>query len=529
MEYAIKAFILILTLLLGREVFASEQNEQSKDLESILSKPMEARIRATYETIPLTSTKEMGVVGTHFDWFPFESLPYLYTGLGFLNAVSGEEGGFFTFGYTLGVNYNFYKDFYADTGIYIAGGSGEYIAFPNGGLLVRSHAALSYRFKKIDLVVGMSRTDFPNTIRNKEHQTDYHPYIGVNISNDIWTEVSSPDADQIASNFDGVFQNIRVSPAVLYHDIDDKKVKKDRYVGDAAYQDNFPLLGFQFDKFITDDVFFTFEAYGALSSAAGYAAIQTGLGYDLELMNNLTWETKMIVGSAGDSRIDTGGGFIVKPMTGLRFDISPSVSLKTLVGRTYAPQGRFSATTYEVGVSFSTENPVPKKGTYLFSASKFDNLKWEMNPSVKVYFPYNSEHKNTQQESEKNIGLIGITLGVPIYDYISVIGSTHWAATGNVGSYAEGLFGLKLNTDAFTPLNIKAIVQAEAGAGAGAGINTKSGGYVTQLVAGLEIPVGKNVRLGINAGEMKTSDNRFNAHTVMFSLNIDLNYLYKKR
>jgi len=516
---SLKLKLLTILLLLTSSLYAQDVIQQKRD----------GRIRTTYEVIPLTDTADMGTFGIHYDWYPLDNFPALYTGIGFLNAAQGEEGGFFAFGYTLGVDYEIYKNIHTDVGVYVGGGSGSYINFPNGGMIIRSHAALSYEIDNIQIVLGAAHTKFPNTRENQENATDFHPYIGVNIATDIWTQAP---ADILSSHnytdFDGIFENIRITPAMLYYDVDNKRVKKTRFDGERAYQENFPALGIQLDKFLNDNVFVSFEAYGALSSAAGYAAIQAGLGYEYKLLDSLSWESKMVVGSAGDSRIDTGGGLIVQPMTGFRVALTPSVSLKTLVGRTYAPTGLFSATTYEAGLSFATSHPKVKSGSYLFSSKKFHNLKWSMAPSVKFYFPYNSAHKDTPEESEKTISLVGVTLAVPLNDYLSLSGSTHWAMTGNVGSYAEGLFGMQLYSPAFSPLHIKAKLSAEAGAGAGAGINTSSGGFVTQLTAGAAMPLSTNTSLNAEFGEMKTSDGRFNAHTILLSLNIHLNYLYKK-
>jgi len=513
----------ILTLLLLSHLTMDLQAQET------IQTTADARVRIEYEVIPLTDLKDMGVVGTHFDWYPSKSIPSLYAGLGFLNAVTGEEGGFFAFGYTLGFDYPINNSLHTDIGIYVGGGSGSYIDFPNGGMIIRTHAALAYKIDNIDITAGISRTDFPGTRENQENQTSYHPYVGVNIATDIWSETIDTNKSKSSfKKFDGIFEDIRISPTMLYYDVDNKVVKKSRYQGEEAYQENFPALGIEIDKFLTDEIFVSFETYGALSSAAGYAAIQAGLGYDYKLLDSLTWESKMVVGSAGDSRIDMGGGVILQPLTGLRVALTPNVSFKTLVGRTYAPTGLFSSTTYEAGLSFTTSHPVTKKGTYLFDSAAFNNIKWVMTPSIKFYSPHDSSHKESQRESQKDISLVGITLAVPLNDYVSLSGSTHWAMTGNVGSYAEGLFGIQLYSAAFTPLNIKAKLSAEAGAGAGAGINTESGGYVTQLTAGFTVPLSKHSALNAAVGEMQTSDGRFKAHTLVVGIDIHLNYLYKK-
>jgi len=510
---------------------AADLYEQLSESDGIVQKPLPARFRLSYEVVPLSQTDDMGLVGTHFDWHPFETFEPFYTGFGFYSAASGEEGGFFTFGYSMGLDYELYENFHVDAGVYIGGGGGGHLTFPGGGMIIRTQAALSYATKLdgLELVIGIARTDFPNTT-NEEDKSDLHPFAGLNITDDLWTETESAGNSRSISYFDGLFRDVRLTPTFVYYDIDNKATKRALlYAGNEAYQENFPMLGMQMDKFLTDEIFVAMEAYGALGSAAGYAAIEAGLGYDMPLTKWLIWESKMIAGFAGDGRIDTGGGFILQPMTGLRLQMTPSLSFKTLVGRTYAPSGLFSATTYEAGISWQASRPVPETGSHLFSSEDFENLAWVISPSFKMYFPYDSTHKSTPEESEKEIGLVGIIMAFPLNSWFSLTGSTHWAMIGNAGSYAEGLFGAKLLSPPFTPLDIRAKLHGEIGAGAGGSINTASGGYVTQALAGLELPVSQHTALGLDAGEMRTSDGRFKAKTLLLSLNINLNFIYQKQ
>lgn len=524
-----KYILAILIFLIVLPLTATDLYKQHSDGNAIVQESLNARFRTSYEVIELSATDNMGVLGTHFDFYPIESFNPFYASLGFYSALTGEDGGFFAYGYTMGLDYKFYNYFHIDGGVYVGGGAGEYIGFDNGGMLLRSHVALSYELKGAEIVVGLARTDFPNTTKHKEYESDVHPYFGINISSDAWSQSSDSNYSSNLNNFDGLFRDIRITPAVVMYKIDDKPTKRSKYYqGSKAYQDDFPMLGIQVDKFLTENIFVSMEAYGALSSAAGYAALQAGLGYDMVLTDFLIWESKMVAGSAGDSRIDTGGGFILQPMTGFRFEMTPSLSFKTLAGRTYAPDGLFSTTTYEVGLSWKANQPVVKKGKYLFDLDSFDNLEWVMSPSVKIYFPYDSLHKDSKEESSEKIGLIGITLAVPLSDWFSLTGSTHWATTGNVGSYAEGLFGAKLSTAHFTPLKIKGMILGEIGAGAGAGINTSSGGYVAQISAGFALPISKNTGVSLNGGHMRTSDGRFKANTVLLAFDLNLNLIFKK-
>ncbi len=524
-----KLLISFLLLFLTNPLGAQSLYKQLSDEEFFTQESIHTRFRLSYENIPLANSKPLGVVGTHYDIFPSKEYDLFYAGFGFFNALSGEDGGFFTFGYTMGIDYEFYKNLHLDGGIYFGGGSGEYIGFDNGGLMVRTHLGLSYELDTLAFTLGVSRTSFPNTSKNKNYENDIHPYIGLNIKDDIWGSLGKSKYTKTSHLFDGLFQKIRITPAMVYYDIDDKKTKRTKYYSaDELYQENFPMLGIQLERFLSESVFVSMEAYGALHSAAGYAAIEAGLGYEYRFSDLVSWESKMVVGSAGDGRIDTAGGFVLQPMTGLRYTLSPHYSLKALVGRTYAPGGTFSSTTYEAGLSFTPTRAVPKSGRYFFKKSNFEKLRWLFSPSYKHYFPYSSSHKGSAKDSSKEVGLVGVSLAVALNDYVSILGSTHWAATGNVGSYAEGLFGLKLSSGEFSPLKLKVVLQGEIGAGAGGSINTSSGGYVTQLLAGLELPTSKHTSLGIYGGDMHTSDGRFRAKTFELSLNMHLDFFYEK-
>lgn len=488
---------------------------------------LQSRLRISYEQLPLPQKESMGIIGTHVDFFPFESFKPLYMGLGFYSSLSGKEGGFFAYGYSLGVRYPLTERLYLDTGAYLGGGAGDYIGFDGGGTVLHSHAAVEYEIDNISLVCGVARTDFPGSSADPKDATDIHPYIGVNIQSGIWYE-SEGAKSAAAKRFDGLLSDLRITPAVIYYDIDAKSVKRaDKFAPGARIQKNFPLLGIQLDKFITDDLFVSFEGYGALSSAAGYAALHAGIGYDMKLSDALVWESKFVAGSAGDSRIDTGGGLILQPLTGLRYVISPGWSLKGLAGRTYAPTGLFSATTYEFGLSWQAKTPDTKGGNYLFESEIFELKHWSMSPSIKLYAPYNSSHKPTPQESKEQVGLVGITFAAPLYEWLDLVASTHWAATGNVGEYAEGMMGARVLTPHMSPLKIRLYIDGEIGAGAGDGIN-ESGGYIAQLLAGAKLPITKRTALSLAYGKMKGSGGDFSADTAMFSIDISMG-LFKRR
>lgn len=165
-----KHIVAILVFLTTLPLTATDLYRQLSKTDAVVQEPLHARFRTSYEVLPISDTDEIGLVGTHFDFHPFRSFDPFYTGFGFYSAATGEEGGFFTFGYTLGLDYEFYN-FHTDAGVYLGGGGGSHLSFPGGGMIVRTHAALSYEVKGVELVVGVARTDFPNTT-NVEYKSD---------------------------------------------------------------------------------------------------------------------------------------------------------------------------------------------------------------------------------------------------------------------------------------------------------------------------------------------------------------------
>ena len=71
--------------------------------------------------------------------------PWLYGGVTLYGAATGRRGGFFTGGYTLGLESELVDNFILDAGYYVgAGGGGS--AAQGGGLMLRPHIGVKYDF-----------------------------------------------------------------------------------------------------------------------------------------------------------------------------------------------------------------------------------------------------------------------------------------------------------------------------------------------------------------------------------------------
>ena len=86
---------------------------------------------------------------------------WLYGGITLYGAATGRRGGFFTGGYTLGLERKLTDNWILDAGAYVGAGGGG-AAAQGGGLMIRPHIGLKYDFKWSALGLNYSFVDFPN-------------------------------------------------------------------------------------------------------------------------------------------------------------------------------------------------------------------------------------------------------------------------------------------------------------------------------------------------------------------------------
>ena len=84
-----------------------------------------------------------------------------FTVITLYGAATGRRGGFFTGGYTLGLEKKLIENWILDAGGYVgAGGGGS--AAQGGGLMIRPHIGLKYNLNWSLLGLNYTYVDFPN-------------------------------------------------------------------------------------------------------------------------------------------------------------------------------------------------------------------------------------------------------------------------------------------------------------------------------------------------------------------------------
>jgi len=484
---------------------------KQKTINSAGVEKFSGRFRFSYENIPVSSNEEMGTVGIHYDTKPFDTFSDVYLGFGGYGAMTGDRGGFFTGGATLGVHsfldVPYMADDYAFDAGFFAGGGGGADAFPGGGLMLRSHLMLEKEFDKVTLRYGIARTDFPNTTNASD--SDTHVSFGLsiperNFSSKIFKGSGITLKEQQMSR--------RIVPVMMWYSPDSDAKKR----SGGALTADISLLGFQHHQYLNDNLYRTFEAYGAGGGGTdGFAKVLGGLGVNYPIFGWLNADAKLSMGMAGGGDIDTGGGFIIQPMVGLEIPLFEHWSLKPMIGKTYAPDGNFSATTTELGLAWTGHKSIRDSNTFAPSETNFAIRN-------KTYFPDDDARTKSGATYASQISQLGIELSKPVNDYLSLTGSAFGAYSGGVGAYAEGLFGVKLdpirlynhsNQSHWSPL-----LRYEIGVGGGGGMDVGEG-----LIQQWTVGIGYDGLFGdveVEFGRMKGLDGgSFAANVLQFGIN----------
>lgn len=436
------------------------------------------RYRFSFDDIPVSSSENMGTVGVHYDIKPFESLSDIYLGFGGYGAMTGDRGGFFTGGVTLGLH-SFLDvpavdgDYAVDAGIF-AGGGGGADAFPGGGLMIRSHLMLEKELDPLTLRFGVARTDFPNTTNTDD--SDTHLTMGLSIPEENFsTKIFKTGAVTREEHH----LSRRIVPTIAWYSPDSDAKKR----SGSALTADITLLGFQQHQYLSDSLYRTFEAYGAGQGGTdGYAKVLGGLGVNYPLLDWAALDIKLSAGMAGGGDVDTGGGLMLQPMAGMEFRLSDHWMVRPMVGKTYAPDGNFSSTTTEIGLAWTGNKTLRNSHTFA-PAETYVAIK------NKTYSPDDSARTKSGGTYDSQIHQLGIELSKPVNEWVSLSGSAYGAWSGGVGAYAEGLFGVELE-----PINLfneadqnrwAPLLRYEIGVGGGGGMDVGEG-LIHQWTAGVE-------------------------------------------
>jgi len=434
---------------------------------------------------------------------------WLYGGITLYGAATGRRGGFFTGGYTLGLESKLTDNWILDAGAYVGAGGGG-AAAQGGGLMIRPHIGLKYDFKWSALGLNYSFVDFPNG----EISSD-----AIALSFDI--PFTSPtlnweDDDLTAADYFGVdSSNVSRHRSHLaarvraYYPSSDSKT-----TSGGSFDDSLGLVGVDYTYFLDENWFTTFETSGAVSGGVGgYAELLAGIGYRLPLTNDdrLALLPALTIGGAGGGAVETGGGFVARANLGMEYRLSPDISMIIDGGYMTAPDGNFDTPYVGFNLAYVMESfAKDQKGEPLTETDLIKINKWRFRPAHQWYFDAQRKGGST-----RDMQLLGGKIDWMGGDWWYLTGQGLSAYEGGAGGYSEGHWGLGVLGPRWKNWNLYG--EMLIGAGGGGGVDSGSA-LLYKPSIGLEYNLTDDFSLQTGLGKVISKEGNLNANTFDVSL-----------
>ena len=478
-------------------------------------------MQLSFETIPVTSVEDMGMVGVHVR-LDQEKWSRVYLGVGGYGALIGDRGGFFTAGITPGIQIPLYKQVKANIGVFLGGGGGA-SAFPGDGAMIRAHAYLGNDFQYLSTWVGVSSQRISNVKLGES--------LVWSLSIPFYTAIPIKQKQDIVKNIAALrSRKLTVSPSIASYRPNQSATGRDN----QPLADQIALLGMDIETSLYKNIKGLFTLYAANGDRAdGYGKIMTGLGYRFLLIPKLSLYPYAQYGMSGGGNIHTGGGLIWQ--VGLRavYDMSNSVKSHAFINHIESHTGTFKALFLGAGLnySFNTLEPVVTDSKTILDHVKVNLEKVKQKQFYwflgnKTVFPESSLRDKNSEAYETQIDSVALGLEFPIKDGFRFITTTYWAYTGDVGAYAEGCFGYVIQKKLLKKVSL--YQQTEMGAAGGGGINVNQG-TIYQSMLGLGYHLNDTQTIKIQLGwQGSFSQDSFQGVMGILSLDIRRSFLIKE-
>ena len=464
-------------------------------------------LRFSFEEIEMPDAGEyMGLYGIGaYERFN----PWLYGGITAYGAASGSRGGFFTGGYTLGVESQLTDNWILDVGGYVGAGGGG-AAAQGGGLMIRPHIGIKYDFSWSLLALNYTYVDFPNGDISSD---------AIALSLDIpfsslirnWEDDELTVADYFGADLSNVSRHRSHLAARVrsYSPVNGSKT-----TSGGPLDNTLGLVGVEYSYFLNENWFATFETAGAVSGGiGGYAELLAGTGYRLPLTKDdrLALLPSLTIGGAGGGRVETGGGFVARANLGLEYLVSPSLSLIMESGYLTAPYGNFDTPYVGFNLAYVMETfAQDQNGKPLIEADLIQTTKWRFRPAHQWYFD-----AQRKERASRDMQLLGGKIDWMLGDWWYLTGQGLSAYAGGAGGYSEGHWGIGFLGPSWK--NWQLYGEMLIGAGGGGGVDSGSA-LLYKPSVGVEYNLNEEFSLQTGIGKVISKDGNLDANTLEANL-----------
>ena len=463
---------------------------------------LDARVRIGAERARLPGGEKMGLVGltelvnVGGEW---------WAGPGVYGAAWGQRGGLFVPGVEGAWSHPFNDWLAMDAGVF-AGGGGGAAAPVGGGLMLRPHMDLVFRFpgfytgptvSKVWFTSGKINSNQVGWMLNFDSSFRYRPtaFSG-----------SATDGSATGLGFD------HVDAMVTF-----EKPRSSITTSGAPLTNRIGLVGLRAERSVDGPLWAGIETAGAASGGvAGYAEVlgTAGLRWPV-IADRLSLGVRASLGLGGGGGIDTGGGLLVKTAAGATLRLTDSLGIGAELGLVDAPQGHYKAATGALSLNWALDVPQGDLGA------------WSNNrPGTPTRMEFGSgvERYRAARKDGHTQALEAVVLQINrfVAPNVYLTGQAHSAFAGGAGAYSVGLFGVGAQLPVSSRIRLGA--EALAGAAGGGGVDTQ-GGAIVQARAYADVSLTDSLSLRIGGGRIKSVHGGLGAPVVdaalVFSFGVD--------
>ncbi len=460
--------------------------------------------RLTNETWRLPAGETMGMVGGNL---LFDMTEQVKLGVGSYGALRGNRGGFITLGLAAEVSQKIINNWSAEAGLFVGGGGGRGGAsLAGGGLMLRSHAGLSYDTQGYGkLGFGVSHVSFPSGVIQTTQPYLQYDYAFSSLLASGWrtlplsTQATGSSLLSKPQEFSLVYRHYRIPGSVVQD-------------SGAPQHSSMQLMGAEWLSYLDDRWFLKLEAEGAMGGKnSGYMQILTGAGYRLPLSSSMAIKVHAAAGPAG-------GGLLLDAGIAVQQKITRSTALELSLGQVRAPSASFTANSLALMLNHQFGIPSATSDASWGTLAAFEPQSLRIRSANQTYLKGSPDWRSNNVDSAVNN--LGVQLdyflpGTPHSTQVFLTGQGLAAYAGHAGAYMTGLVGAGVQV----PVTTDWFVESEGllGAAGGGGL-VVGNGLVSQVNAGVGYRLSKSLALMGTAGYMAAVRGDFRAKVLGLSL-----------
>ena len=319
--------------------------------DSVPLRVLDARVRLGAERVHLPGGERMGLVGmtellnVGGEW---------WVGPGAYGAATGKRGGLFVPGFEGAWSHPFNDWLAVDTGLFLGGGGGA-AAPVGGGLMLRPHVDLVFRFPGLYTGPTWSKVWFPSGQINANQ-------LGwmINVDSSFRYRPAAFGGTATDGSATGLgFDHIDAMVTMV-------KPRDSISTAGGPLTQRIGLVGLRAERNVDGPLWAGIETAGAASGGvAGYAEVlgTAGLRWPV-ISDRLSLGVRASAGLGGGGAIDTGGGILLKTAAGATLRLTDTLGIGAELGLVDAPRGHYKAATAAVSLNWSLDVPAADLGDW---------------------------------------------------------------------------------------------------------------------------------------------------------------------